>query len=128
VRDTDKKKKIMVVDDDPDILLTLGSLFKEEGYEVVTVENGLECIKELEKGFEGIIFMDIMMPVMDGWETMRNMAMGGFMDEKNIILILTARRIPDEEMDEFEGYIQEYITKPFDIKKLITMIQKYTKK
>jgi DNA-binding response OmpR family regulator len=118
----------MVVDDDPDILVTLGTLFEEEGFEVVTAENGLECLKELEKGFRGIILLDIMMPVLDGWDTIKHMTLGGYMDDNVVIVILTARRIPDKEMEEFENYIQEYITKPFDIKQLIETVKKHSGK
>jgi len=57
------------VDDDPDILLSIRKIFKEQGYEVFTVNSGLDCIKELEHGFKGVILMDTIMPFMDGWYT-----------------------------------------------------------
>ena len=60
------QKNIMVVDDDPDILLSLQELFEREGFEVTTADNGRNCLLELEKGFQGIIILDIMMPIMDG--------------------------------------------------------------
>ncbi len=124
---TQTKKKLMIVDDDPDILLTLGTLFREEGFDVYTAENGIECLNQLDKGFRGLILLDIMMPYMDGWETMRNMELAGFMDDNVIVVILSARRIPDQEMDQFDAYIRDYITKPFDIKRLIVALKKYTK-
>ena len=63
------KSKIMIVDDNPDILLSLRTVFEKEKYEVLTADNGWKCITELKQGFRGIIILDIMMPVMDGIET-----------------------------------------------------------
>jgi len=112
-------KRIMVVDDDPDILISIRRIFEDEGYEVFTVDSGKDCIKELEKGFRGIILMDIMMPFMDGWDTIEEITKKGYM--KNVIIsILTAKGTPDhEKMKGLEAYIHDYITKPFDIQKLI---------
>ena len=117
----DKKmdKRIMVVDDDPDILITIRKIFEKEGYEVFTVDSGIDCIKELERGFKGIILMDIMMPFMDGWDTIEEITKRGLLKDI-IISILTARGTPDhEKMRGLESYIYDYITKPFDVKKLI---------
>ena len=58
------QNKIMIVDDDLDILQSLRILFERENYEVVTVDNGWKCLAELKNGFR-IIILDIMMPVMD---------------------------------------------------------------
>ena len=65
------KKRIMIVDDETDILISLKIFFENNNYEVITVKNGFDCIKELKKGFKGIVLMDIMMPKMDGWETIK---------------------------------------------------------
>ena len=56
----------------------LKSVLEHENYEVITVESGSECLKRLEDGFEGIIFMDILMPVMDGWDTIKEIVDRGF--------------------------------------------------
>jgi len=113
------EKRIMVVDDDPDILITIRKIFENEGYEVFTVDSGMDCINELERGFRGIILMDIMMPFMDGWDTILEIMRRGF--EKNVIIsILTARGTPDhEKMRGLESHIYDYITKPFDVNKLV---------
>jgi DNA-binding response OmpR family regulator len=113
----------MVVDDDPDILITIRKIFENEGYEVLTVDTGKDCINELERGFKGVILMDIMMPFMDGWDTIMEIMNRGF--EKNVIIsILTARGTPDHErMKGLESYIYDYITKPFDVKKLVSNVR-----
>ncbi len=119
-------KKIMIVDDNPDILNSLQTLFKMRDFEVVTVDNGRKCLQELEKGFKGIIILDIIMPVMDGIETIKNMIIEGFI-EGNTIIVLTAKKFQGEEFDEIYHHIYEYVQKPFDINKLITTVEKIGK-
>jgi DNA-binding response OmpR family regulator len=117
------KKNLMIVDDDPDILDSLKELFEREGFEVITADNGRNCLTELEKGFQGIILLDLMMPIMDGIETIKKMTIDGFTDGNDII-ILTAKRIQGEEFNEIYAYIADYITKPFDINALIQTVKK----
>ena len=118
--------KIMIVDDDPDILHSLRMMFETEGYEVVTVDNGRKCITELKNGFRGIIILDIMMPVMDGIETIKNMVVEGFIEDTTII-ILTVKKIQGEEFDEIYKYIYDYIQKPFDVNHLLNTVKKISK-
>lgn len=113
------EKKLMIVDDDPDILITLRSIFEREGFEVFTVDSGMDCIKELERGFKGVILMDIMMPFMDGWDTIREIIRGGFTEDV-VISILTAKGTPDhEKMRGLESYVYDYIAKPFNVRVLV---------
>ncbi|UCD13268.1 MAG: response regulator [Thermoplasmatales archaeon] len=115
-------KKIMVVDDDPDILVSMRTIFERQGYEVFTVDNGSDCIEELEQGFKGIVLMDLIMPFMDGLETLREIIKKRL--NKDIVFsIITANGIPDsDKLKGLEQYIYNYIKKPFDLEKLITDI------
>jgi DNA-binding response OmpR family regulator len=117
------QKNLMIVDDDPDIVDSLKELFEQEGFEVTTADNGRTCLIELEKGFQGIILLDLMMPIMDGIETIKKMTVDGFTDG-NTIIVLTAKRIQGEEFNEIYSYIADYITKPFDINTLIQTVKK----
>lgn len=116
-------KKLMVVDDDPDILITIRNIFEREGFEVYTVDSGMDCIKELERGFTGIVLMDIMMPFMDGWDTIREIVHRGY--AKNVVIsIVTAKGTRDhEKMKGLESYVRDYIAKPFDVKTLINNVK-----
>ena len=112
-------KKIMVVDDDPDILITIRKIFEKEGYELFTVDSGMDCIYELERGFKGVILMDIMMPFMDGWDTINEIMKRG-LSKDVVISILTAKGTPDhEKLRGLQSNVYDYITKPFDIKSLV---------
>jgi DNA-binding response OmpR family regulator len=117
------QKNLMIVDDDPDILDSLRELFETHGFDVTTADNGRNCLLELEKGFQGIILLDLMMPVMDGIETIKKMTIDGFID-LNTIIVLTAKRIQGDEFNEIYPYISDYITKPFDINMLLQTVKK----
>ena len=117
------KLKLMIVDDNQDLVYSLETLFKMEGYDVITADNGFSCLQELEKGFQGIIILDMMMPVMDGTETLKKMVLEGFIKE-NVVLVLTAKKIQGEEFNEIYPYIHDYIQKPFDIVELVKVVKK----
>ena len=117
-------KNLMIVDDDPSILITIRELFETHGYNVYTVQNGKECIDELKNGFKGIILLDIMMPIMDGWETLREIKKLDLLSG-NIITILTAKNDPGQSYSEFKEDIKDYISKPFDPDQLVRTINSY---
>jgi DNA-binding response OmpR family regulator len=117
------QKNVMIVDDDPDIVYSLKELFENHGFQVTTAENGRSCLLELEKGFQGIIILDLMMPIMDGVETIKKMTIDGFIDQ-NTIIVLTAKRIQGDEFNEIYPYINDFITKPFDINALLQTVKK----
>lgn len=109
----------MIVDDDPDLLVFLRTLFEHQDFEVLTVDSGLDCIQELQRGFKGVILMDLMMPFMDGWTTLREIIKQGY-DKNVIISIITASgRADPEKIKGLEPYIHEYIQKPFNLERLL---------
>ncbi|KKK98609.1 hypothetical protein LCGC14_2641040 [marine sediment metagenome] len=117
-------KKVMIVDDDEHIRLTVKEVLESEGLEVVTAEGALACLIELEKGFTGIVLMDIMMPDYDGWDAIRMIINTG--KYKNIIIaMLTAMDKPDQKMQGLQEYVTDYITKPFDSDELVRVIKDY---
>ncbi len=116
--------KLLIVDDDTDIVNSLTALFERQGFEVSIAENGRKCLLELEKGFEGVILLDLMMPELNGIETIKKMRIDGFL-ETNMVIVLTVHRVQGEEINEIYPYIQDYITKPFDINMLLQTVKKY---
>ena len=120
------RRNILVVDDDNDILNSIKNIFEYHGHEVITAENGFKCIEKLEDGFKGILIIDIMMPTMDGWDTIRKIVDKGL--EKNIeILIITAIGTNyREKMRGLEPYVHDYISKPFNVNELVKSIRKLT--
>jgi len=120
-------KKVMIVDDEPDILLSLKTIFERQNYDVVTVSNGAECLDEIEKGFKGVILMDLMMPVMDGWTTINEIIKRGYSKDV-MISIITGKGTKDyQKMGMLGSFIFDYLPKPIDVNQLISSVEECSK-
>ena len=116
--------RVMLVDDEECIRETISELLDSEGIKIITAVGSHECLRFLRGGFRGVILMDIMMPGMDGWATIREIEKEGLMPG-NIISMLTAMDVPDERMEGLQEYVVDYITKPFDPSDFITAVRKH---
>ena len=119
-------KKILVVDDEPDILFTVGQMLEMSGYEVVKCCNGKECFEKIETVQPDLVILDIMMPDLSGWDVAAKIKE----DPKfsNIpIIFLTAK---GDTMSIGMGGLasEDYIVKPFDIADLKARIEKILSK
>ena len=124
IRKMNMSRKVMVVDDDPSILVAIREVLELAGFDVTTVDSGIACLEELKKGFKGVILMDAMMPGMDGWDTIREMVDNKLL-EGNIIAMLTAKDVPDKKLDEIKEYVIDYLTKPFEPNELVDIVGEY---
>jgi len=116
--------QVMLVDDEECIRETVSELLGSEGIDVVTVADGQGCLQQLQDGFRGVILMDVMMPGMDGWATIREIEKAGLL-QGNIISMLTAMDAPDERMEGLQEVVIDYITKPFELSPFIAAVRKY---
>ncbi len=106
---------ILVVDDDPDILQTLALCLSTEGYRVTMAANGQEALTLLERDEPACILLDLMMPVMDGWQFVAELDRQG--KRKAPLLILSADR---------KLRADAYLAKPFDLDQLLGKVQQLT--
>lgn len=117
-----KKEKILLVDDEPDILELIGYNLKKEGYTVFTADNGVEAIEVAKKEIPDLIVLDVMMPDMDGMETcyqIRNIS-----SLKNtLITFLSARSEDYSQIAGFDAGADDYITKPVKPRVLISKVK-----
>lgn len=103
--------KILLVDDEPDILEFLSYNLKREGYTVFIASNGKEAISIAGKEFPNLVILDVMMPGMDGMEVCRELRKNAKL--KNILIaFLTARNEDYSQISGFESGADDYITKP----------------
>jgi len=119
-----KKKdiKILLVDDEPDILEIVGYNLSNEGYQVITAETGLEGVKKAKKEKPQLIILDVMMPEMDGIEACEQIRK--IPDLSNtIITFLTARGEDYSQMAGFDAGADDYITKPIKPKVLVSKVK-----
>ncbi len=119
-----KKKdiKILLVDDEPDILEIVSYNLSSEGYEVFTAKNGIEGVAKAKNKKPHLIILDVMMPEMDGieaCETIRGTA--GL--ENTIIVFLTARGEDYSQVAGFDAGADDYITKPIKPKVLVSKVK-----
>ncbi|THD69749.1 response regulator transcription factor [Robertkochia marina] len=117
-----KEIKILLVDDEPDILEIVGYNLSSEGYNVTTATNGVEAISSAKKEKPHLIILDVMMPEMDGIETCEKMRS---MPELNnaIITFLTARGEDYSQVAGFDAGADDYITKPVKPKVLVSKVK-----
>ena len=119
-----KKKdiKILLVDDEPDILEIVGYNLKNEGYQIFTASNGIEAVKFSKKINPHLILLDVMMPKMDGIEACEKIrSIKGLEDV--IIAFFTARGEDYSQVAGFEAGADDYITKPVKPKVLISKVK-----
>lgn len=119
-----KKKdiKILLVDDEQDILEIVGYNLTQEGYQIVTAENGKEAIAKARKERPQLIIMDVMMPEMDGMEATE--AIRKLPELKDVIItFLTARSEDYSQVAGFDAGADDYITKPIKPKLLVSKVK-----
>lgn len=111
--------KVLIVDDEPDIVTLIQRYAKREGYEVTSVEDGSEAIEVCRREDFDIIVMDVMMPDTDGFTACRKIR-----EMKDIpVLMLSARGTEYDKLFGFEVGIDDYVTKPFSPKELMARIK-----
>jgi two-component system alkaline phosphatase synthesis response regulator PhoP len=121
MKENGKPKKILIVDDEPDILEFLQYNLKKEGYEVVSASDGKHAIDVAEKEKPDLILMDIMMPEIDGVETCRMLrSKKEFTDTP--IAFLTARDEDFSQITALDVGGDDYITKPIKPRVLVSRI------
>lgn len=114
--------KILLVDDEPDILEIVGYNLSSQGYQISTAENGVDGVKKAKKEKPHLIILDVMMPEMDGIEACEQIRKVPELSD-TIITFLTARGEDYSQMAGFEAGADDYITKPIKPKVLVSKVK-----
>jgi DNA-binding response OmpR family regulator len=116
-------KKVLVVDDDNDILDVIQIILEDEGYEVSTLNNAREIIKEMSSNRPDLILLDVMLCGMDGRDVCKNMKTNPAFKMIPIIMISASHNLKGflEQKDSADGFI----SKPFDIDNLIGVVNSH---
>ena len=119
-----KKKdiKILLVDDEQDILEIVGYNLTQEGYQVITAVNGKEAVAKAKKELPHLIIIDVMMPEMDGMEAVENIRKVPELSNV-IITFLTARSEDYSQVAGFDAGADDYIAKPIKPKLLVSKVK-----
>jgi len=119
---TNENIKILLVDDEPDILEIVGYHLQKEGYQIFKAKNGLEAVEKAKSNIPHLILLDVMMPEMDGIEACEKIRVIKGL-ENVIIAFFTARGEDYSQLAGFEAGADDYITKPVKPKMLISKVK-----
>lgn len=112
--------KILVAEDEPQLLRVLTVAMEHAGYDVDPVDNGLKAVEHAKENSYDVIMLDIMMPVMDGITALKKIRESG---DKTYILMLTAKDEVDDRVTGLDSGADDYLTKPFSLKELLARLR-----
>ena len=115
-------KKILIVDDEPNIVMSLEYAFKKKSFEVFIARDGTEALEIARQEAPNVILLDIMMPKMDGYETLKKIKENKQLKDTKVIFLSAKSKLADVEKGLDMG-ADSYITKPFSIKKVVGNVE-----
>lgn len=114
-------KKILIVDDEPNIVMSLEYTLKRNNFEVFIARDGSEALEILKSKIPDLVLLDIMMPQVDGYETLKRIRLEEKLKHTKVVFLSAKNKASDIEKGLALGAAR-YITKPFSIKKVISDI------
>ncbi len=119
-----RSKRVLVVDDEPNIVMTVADRLELNGYEVITAGDGMEALEKARNEKPDLIILDLMLPKMDGYKVCRDLK--NDLEYKHIpIIMFTAKTMAADEILGLEMGADEYVKKPFELEELVKMIRGY---
>ncbi len=117
-------KKILIVDDEIDILKVVTFRLKKAGYEVLTAVNGKEALDSIRDKRPDLILLDLRLPIMDGYEVCRQVKTDETL--KNIPIIFLTASQAERIKEKVKGYdAEDYLIKPFEPEELLEKVKKF---
>lgn len=115
-------KRLLVVDDEPKLLLAVAAVLRSEDFDVTTARNGREALVQIAKSVPDLVVSDILMPQMDGFALARNLRSA---DHTKLvpIVFLTAKGDTRDRVEGFRTGIDAYVSKPFEPDELVAVIR-----
>lgn len=114
-------KKILIVDDEPNIVMTLEYAFKKQNFEVYIARDGSEALQILESNVPDVVLLDIMMPNVDGFQTLDYIKKNDTLKHTKVVFLTAKNKASDIEKGLGLG-ADKYLTKPFSVKKIVSEI------
>jgi CheY-like chemotaxis protein len=118
-----RKKEILLVEDDPDVSDMMALYLESEGYHVAAAANGQEALNYLERsGRPALILLDLMMPVMNGWEFRERLRQTPGLAQIPVVLLSADSKVPEEAA---RLGVASYLRKPVEFERLLRVIERY---
>ncbi|MBP7183908.1 MAG: response regulator [Saprospiraceae bacterium] len=115
-------RKVLIVDDEPNIVLAIKFLMENEGFVVQTATDGRQAIDVAKNFVPDVMLLDVMMPFEDGYSVARKLRSDSNLDATSIIF-LTAKGTSKDKMEGYDSGAEHYIVKPFDNDELVEMVK-----
>ena len=115
------KRKILIVDDEPNIVMTLEYTFKKKDFEVYIARDGSEALQILENNTPDVVLLDIMMPNVDGYQTLKLIRNNDSLKNTKVVFLTAKNKASDIEKGLKLG-ADKYLIKPFSVKKIVSEI------
>ena len=117
-------KKVVVIEDDPEMIELVKLILVKDGFEVEGAQSGRDGLGLIEKVQPGCVLLDLMMPDMDGWEVYQSMKADERMKGIPVIIITAKAQSIDKVLGLHIAKVDDYITKPFSPSELVTSVHK----
>lgn len=114
-------KKILIVDDEPNIVMSLEYTFKKSNYEVFIARDGQEALDIVKNTIPDLIILDVMMPMVDGYNTLEQIKKDDKLQHIKVVFLSAKNKESDIEKGMALG-ADAYLTKPFSIKKVVDQV------
>lgn len=115
------RKKILIVDDEPNIVMSLEYTFKKHDFEVFIARDGSEALEILKHQIPNVVLLDIMMPNVDGYQTLTQIKSTDSLKDTKVVFLTAKNKASDIEKGLKLG-ADKYLTKPFSVKKIVSEI------
>ena len=120
------RPNILIVEDDPDILSSLAEVIREAGFDVETAANGYQALARLESHAPDVIFLDLMMPLMDGWKFLETARQRFPERQSTPVVLLSAVHNLTEEARRLG--VTAFLPKPFDLEDVVRVAHQVTQR
>jgi DNA-binding response OmpR family regulator len=114
-------KKILIVDDEPNIVMSLEYTFKKQNFDVFIARDGQEALEILKNQLPDVIILDVMMPLVDGFETIQLIKKNEKLNHCKVIFLSAKNKESDIQKGLSLG-ADAYLTKPFSLKKVVEQV------
>ncbi|HEX2909720.1 MAG TPA: response regulator [Chloroflexia bacterium] len=118
------KQPVLVVDDDLALRTMLETVLLDEGYTVVLARNGREALEKLDEIQPSLILLDLMMPVMDGWQFLEKLKTQDKLQNLSVLLLSASRDIKNAAK---QYPVVGFLPKPFELERLLDYLQRYSR-
>ena len=116
-------KTVLVVDDHPPTVRLIQNALEQDGFSVVTASNGAECVLAVHREQPDLVILDVIMPVMDGFQALRVLRENN-RTKRLPVIILTVRKSDEDVLHGWQIGADMYLTKPFEVPELVSAVKR----